>query len=600
MKRLTDILITFLLMVLLSVMACGRGGGDTVTVPALLEAERLLSPKVDAADSALRVLRAVDTAALTTAGDRALYALLHTQALYKLTDDPIDTIPILRAVDHYATTQPGSDRHVRALTYAGAAAESNGAPVAAMRLYKSAELTADTAKGGQTLLYDFAYVEMRIGCLLKQQINVEKRDIAALKKALTLFERIGERKYLTACTFELGTSYAATDFDSCVLYLDSALAMTKERRDTSFIYDCTVRLANAYAMGLKRYDKSLALLDSARLLSHPTTAMTLLCEALCRANMGEPVKAHHLVEMSYSYQYQWYDTLEMHLAMEAIALAEGNAAMSDFHRTRAQCMIDSLELRSRPLSLVEQANAVHSRHMEDIYDSTISHSRILLLSLSALFLVCIICFSLRVRRVCNEREMLVSTLSDVEARRLASMNALLSAKADLADIKQQIVDLKSDSIDKEARMLQMEVSLERQQRQINELTIAGFLLNEINDNIQIKGQPKGLKNILSLHVSNIRIVELSDEFWQQLYIYVNSRFNGLLSHITANYPMVSEKDIRLIGLTALDIGNIIIAKLLGYSSTQTVRNMKSSLLRRKTDLDTNIETMLSEWRTRGG
>ncbi len=248
---MTRILAAALLAALVAAMACGRGGGDTVTVPALLEAERLLSPEVDAADSALRVLRAVDTAALATDGDRALYALLHTQALYKLTDDPIDTIPILRAVDHYATTRPGSDRHVRALTYAGAAAESNGNPIRAITYYKLGELSVDTSNH-----FLLGYLNLRIATLYERYYINPGIEIKRNLDAARHFSLCSDNTKSRHCMMRAGNLLRLTFPDSAKHILLKSLALSKSANDTM---DCVICLDMLSELALQQNDNIAAM-----------------------------------------------------------------------------------------------------------------------------------------------------------------------------------------------------------------------------------------------------------------------------------------------------------------------------------------------------
>lgn len=251
MKHMTRILAALLLAALAAAMACGRRGSDVVTVAALLRADTLLSPEVNRADSALAVLEAIDTVSLATDGDRALYALLLTQSLYKLTEDPIDTVPILRAVDYYATAARGGDRHVRALTYAGAAAESNGNPIAAIKYYKTAELTADTSDH-----HSLGYLNLRMANLYEKYYTnpgIEiRKNLDAAHHLLISHDTTRHRH----CMMKAGNLLRLTFPDSAKQILHHSLALSKTAKDT---FDCVLCLDMLSELALQQEDNAAAL-----------------------------------------------------------------------------------------------------------------------------------------------------------------------------------------------------------------------------------------------------------------------------------------------------------------------------------------------------
>ena len=588
-----------LLAIMAAAMACGRGGGDTVTVPALLEAERLLSPEVDAADSALRVLRAVDTAALSTDGDRALYALLHTQALYKLTDDPIDTIPILRAVDHYATTRPGSDRHVRALTYAGAAAMTNGNHVAAMSLYKTAELTTDTLSGDTTMLWNLAYAKLRIGSLLSTQLNEEKHEIAIFKEALGIFSRIKDWKYVTATLFDIGTSYAMTDFDSSSYYITKALELTKIRRDSAFTYDCLVRLAQINAHCFRDYNTALSYLDSAMDINRNQDASAIICRSTCLAHLGKDEEANQILEKALRFSFSTSDSIAFYKAKEAIAIEMHDEQEAEFHRTMAQRMTEKLEIAAKPITL---NNAAMSAHYRFRAEKQKRDELMWQIPACAVTLILFLALALIWRRSQRSNKLALGELrqriTSIERSRISAEMTIRNVTQELEEVRTELATTQTNNTANVHRVNELNEQLSLQQKQIENLIRQHRLLSVVNEHIFLKGRHKGLGTIIAVLGDELQVSELPDSFWNDIFEYVDSSHNGLISHIKTSYLSVSDKEIRLLCLSAINLSNNIIAKCLDYTSTQSVRNIKSNLPKRKMNIEMSVDALLSMWRSK--
>lgn len=106
-------IVLYISLVLLS--ACIFAGCHSSTMPALNHADDIME---ECPDSALNILRAIDTASLSSKADKALYHLLLTQAEVKCNMPVTDSAGICRAVDYFS--EHGTKRNLmRARFYEG-------------------------------------------------------------------------------------------------------------------------------------------------------------------------------------------------------------------------------------------------------------------------------------------------------------------------------------------------------------------------------------------------------------------------------------------------------------------------------------------------
>ncbi len=541
MRRL---LVYFLVAAIVAVIACGRGGGrDDVSVPALLEAERLLSPEVDAADSALRVLRAVDTAALTTDGDRALYALLHTQALYKTTDDPLDTVPILRAVDHYATTRPGSDRHVRALTYAGAAAESNSALAQALRYYKSAELLCDT-----TNHYACGYLDMKIAGIYHHNTINHPKTVSYYRKALSHFSHLENVPYRLYCTADLGGIYRMTQhLDSALNYLTIAYKDAIASGD-DYLIAAVENYLVGYYYRVGDYAESLRYVHQveSRKVSMVDFPLVPLFASIAHAKSHRPDSAVFYLERSHLKSAA--DSAAHYEALSYIASERGDSINARLYMAEADRVNDN-HIIYQTLADVsrgeQQAIALfHEYDKKNVlfHQATVYvFIGILVLSLVLLYLI------IHRRKSARRLNYLKEQLSQLEEEYETLSNQLSLAKAEAS---QTVAD-----IDRLCLSLRLQYNL---------------LRDSINLSITNGGKKSDSDSILDYHINTANMA--NDEFWLTVENVANSLYPGLTENIKATIPDITDGDYRFLLLKAMKFPDLLVCLYTGLSNVRSAGN----------------------------
>ena len=113
MNRLKNLIYTLLLITICLASSCGHK--EDITVAQLLRAEAVMD---EHPDSALTIIMAVDSSALATPADSALYNLLLTQAQVK-NDVPADYLERISKAESYYRRQQDKPRLMLALLYLG-------------------------------------------------------------------------------------------------------------------------------------------------------------------------------------------------------------------------------------------------------------------------------------------------------------------------------------------------------------------------------------------------------------------------------------------------------------------------------------------------
>ena len=197
---------------------CGNGGR--------------VDPRLAAIDSivdrdsvaAWQQLQAIDSAALTTEADRALYALLHQQLRYKQYL-PLDTT-VLQSLLGYFSNHDRHDTHplkVRTMILMGAFREDAGNADDAMDLYLQAIEEADTAD-----YRNLGQANMRVGVLLNQHFAKQITAEPYFEKAYHYFTLTGDTPHQGTALATLASIYRVTKHERAHATLEQASQLTLE------------------------------------------------------------------------------------------------------------------------------------------------------------------------------------------------------------------------------------------------------------------------------------------------------------------------------------------------------------------------------------
>ena len=260
------VIATLLAALLLSAAACSdRNAQARLTIAA---ADSLMMTDPQAALDTLLTIDSADAARLPRA-DRALYALLRTEAEYKCWL-PVagNTTAISEAVDYYRRKGP-EDRLARALTMQGAVLTECGDPDGAMLAYKEAEPLLE--RSGD--LEQLGLLHTRIGELYQTTLFSNTAEtVYRYRKALECFEAGNYEHRLAAANLTLSRILLAVDSaEQWKRYHGQGRKYAVISRDTVNILESI----NQYALFCLIYDRDS--LSAARL-----AARTLLDKGYCR------------------------------------------------------------------------------------------------------------------------------------------------------------------------------------------------------------------------------------------------------------------------------------------------------------------------------
>ncbi len=141
---------------------------------------------------------------------------------------------------------------------------------------------------------------------------------------------------------------------------------------------------------------------------------------------------------------------------------------------------------------------------------------------------------------------------------------------------------------------QIQQRLDSALTQVEELKLlqANLQSHNINDNIlkeMLDSNIKMLKDVIeeSYHFGNnhnskkireiVQFQSDNHDKWTKLFGYLDMEFGNIISQTKSNYPNLSDKDLLLMAMVALDFSYIQMAMVLGYNNATTMSSMKQRL-----------------------
>ena len=269
-------------------------------------------------DSSLAILNAINRDSLQGDENQAYYALLLTQAQFRVDFAiPSDTL-INFAVDYYCDNH-NREHYTRALLYKGGYHEVSDDPVEAIKWYKKAENNADS-----TDYRNLAQINMRMGMLYYNNYASNNLDLNKFKMAAHYYEILRDKKMTMTALEYCGNVLRITDINEARKCYDKALSTARELKDTINIY----RLNSSYALmyiedslysQAKKY-----ILDAYRLDNRFEENYNYYMLSLIYANQKDLDSAKYYISLPDKSQNTAYDSLLMYKALKEMALCENN------------------------------------------------------------------------------------------------------------------------------------------------------------------------------------------------------------------------------------------------------------------------------------
>jgi hypothetical protein len=539
MKKTVFLFIAALL--LLTCCTRGRYSARLVAADSLMNAHP---------DSAYAILKSISSDTLPSKADRAYYALLFTQAMYK-NYDTIRSDSLINIAVNFFSDNHDREKYTRSLIYKGAALNDMGDFLGAMHSYKAAEANADS-----TDYENKGQVNLRMAELYKDMEFDNNISLEKYKKSLLNFEKSGNKKYQQKCLNTIGCIYRAYPIDSAYKYLFHALKLSKELGDSSAIYMNISSLARAYwADSMYEKCKDYAVFAIKNGKQYMTDQDCYYDAAYSYAKLGKIDSAEY-----YFNQIKVGKTIEDIVSCEytlmQILRAKGDYKSALEHYLKSESMLNSFThntVHSQLLFFERQ----YDNQKNELEKAKSSKEKVLIIASSIILLLIAWIIIVRKRAQMRNYQELITRLQEEKSESKISLLQNIDKESKLQSILQnQIVNIR-DLIDLSFRY-------------------------ESKPSVFIK-----------LFHEKMKYTKLPDSFWLDLRHYVNLCHNNVLTEIHGRFPSLNDDEMNLISLLCCDFSYIEITICMGYTNAHYVSNKKARIAR-KMGLSVSLKEYLDE------
>lgn len=496
-------------------------------------------------DSALALLKNMNSADMATEGNQAYYALLLTQARYRCYVVATSDSTINTALDYYRHYDNEREKLTRACIYKGAVMEELGDPKAAMNYYQEAKNTVAPDD-----LFNQGYIRLRMGNIYRDNVAADTIDITLTKQALYYFKRIPDSFYILTCLNSIGGSYIGVNQDSALLYLEQAQMLAKQLHQDGMEETCLRYLADLKMFSDNAEDVEMAkriALSQVNKDKKPEDELThfLLIAAYTLARQDKPDSA--ICYLNQVRDNKLSDGLRVldYNCLAEIARSRGDIKGYQYYYKHCVQLSDSISNNDMQRQL---------RDVEMKYDNEALKYKALkyrtnwqLSLLGALLLLSVLTIALMmVSRKSAQRKRLLQESQDT-IERLHGDTAQLSAQ--LAKNEEMSEDLKQTirhQIDTFTQLVEM--------------------------HYQRVGQNP--RKFVELFKKSYSVSQPDLSFWSGIRAYADSTCGGIITHTLAACPSLSETDVRFLSLCCCDLPTTVIMACMGYNDSHSFYNKK--------------------------
>ena len=599
-----------ILLLLLAVLLWGCGGGHDARVMAELDRADSLLLTSDAAlhDSVRQQLEALDTARALRSDEalRARHALLLSQAQFKCylfpSNDSLINIACNYYAEHHSSAQD-RELYTRSLIYSGAVAQMTENPQQAMQFYLEAEVAADPNDH-----YNLGYINLRIAELYEGEYVSDSTDIVRLKQALPHFKAAGDDYWQAVCLSGIGGLYRTHNNDSALHYLQQAIAFSEKHGLTNNYYVALDKLCGLYYY-MKDYSRSKDLAteiyrenqgdyDGLQYLSYGVRSF---------AKLGMTDSAEYYLKLlpapkSQEDSVAWLDV------QADVYRAKGDYRNYSTFAFKGDSIADVMMLNSYQVQLKE-AEEKYNNTVLKLNNSKLKFNLFLLISALSLLILVMLLLLERYRIIKRQIKVANSEKSLIE-----SEMQRLALEQDVAKMSLEKLEKENDQLVTDNRQLttdkeRLEIERERVLARVTLKTLSSTenvntpvllvchhaVLRELTEKLKCDDENISFLNAIftTRKRFNLRVGELSKEFWINVEKVANLGFNGIISYVRKNYPDASENEIRFIALSCLKLSNEVIKVCLNLTNIKTVSSYKTYILYRVTGKMQNIDDFIN-------
>jgi hypothetical protein len=530
MKKLLIIAVTFLLMCMI-IASCNKSNKYNAT---LSHADSLMN---DHPDSAYAILQKVGKQ--NNKCDRAYYALLFSEAQYKVYIDAKSDSLINIAVDYFKNNKD-REKNTRAMIYKGAIMNILGQYEEAMKWYKRAETNA--AKDDY---YNLGYSKMRIAELYQKQFIADTTAILKYKEAIPYFEKLNNVKYKFKCLVEIGGIYREHSNDSAYNYINKTILLAKSVNNDYFLYTSYTILSGYYYFKRQyKQAKDIAVYTIMNGGKYLDELSSYYYASDSYAMLGNKDSAEYYLKIMPKPKIP-VEKVEYYDALADIERLNNNLPLYILYNDKSDSINNNIIFNSLQTKLhdIEQKYDNQGLTLKN-EQMRADNNRLALLASIAVILV------------------LITLIIIMWYRR--------KAKDDATRI--ELIKLQLDNTMQEMAMQQKKDRVLQDTIDGNIMTIKQLAINSYEWEYDSSRFMNKFRESISINKST--------GFWGNLYYYVNAKYDNVLDNAKAKYPCLTERDMDVLCLLCCRLPARVIMLCMGYNNAGNVSNVKGIIAKR--------------------
>lgn len=501
-------------------------------------------------DSSLAILNAINRDSLQGDENQAYYALLLTQAQFRV-DYAIPSDSLINlAVEHFSDNH-NREHYTRALLYKGAYYEVHNQPEEAIKWYKQAEDNADTAD-----YRNLAQINMRVGMLYYDNYASNNLDLEKFKKAQYYYEILGDKRMLMISLHCCGNVLRINDANAAKSCYDKALSIARELKDSSEIYDININYSLLFVEDSLYSQAKKYIIDAYLLNNSFKENYNYYMLSLIYANQNNLDSAKYFISLPEKSQNTAYDSLLMYKALREIALCENDISQYRIFNTKYNRISNSLEYNETKYKLHDSEQDIDKTAKSEASISLEKKKKMISLLIGLLLLISIVFLLLYIKKK--------------------------------KDSKRLIEEIRNEKSDKYDRLNEELININNR--------FANVMLDHISILKNIMAQTYNEPNDYLSKAAEHRVSPIDDsdkEFWNGLYDYLNLKHDNIIKNISKQHPKLSPNDLNIIGLMCCGFSDAEIAVCKGYRNDKSVKARRNKI-RNKMNLDILLQDYLND------
>lgn len=512
------------------------------------QAENLL--ETDPVES-LRLLEQVNTNNMSNE-DRALFALVKTQALYKC-DIPAESDSLINiALEFYTSGR----NYIQSIIFKGIVEYEMGNDSEAISWLKTAENKADKAD------YEMlGYINMQLGNIYLDSYIENKEDIEKYKKALAYYTKANNTKRCQVLNGIIGGSYRTTNIDSSRKYLNRAINLDLQAKDSFYLFMHYEMLARAlYVDSNYVQSKDLAVYSIKKGDNYYPSTEAIHDAVRAYAQLGRLDSAKFYLSCLKQSDISPQENVKLLTTKTILFEKEGNYKEALMSNRAAVNIADSIVDSSHQQQLYLKEKLYDTQLLKE-ENERVRHKRLrtIFVFIIVILLLSIFSIIIYVRKQRQIREMQLLQEEFQSAHKLAL---------------EEIVKKESASNEIHKAMI-TQIGIVK--RLIDKSYYCGNQSNKFNDEFK----------------KTMQINTPDQNFWDGIVIHANIAYDDIITKLRLHYSNLTEQDIFYVCMMFCDFSLAEIIVCMGYTNSHSASNRQLRIAR-KMGLDISLSEFVNK------